>query len=265
MRQRSQSQGDKGNGATPGHLDGHQAPEGRPNGRGAEATTAREIATAPALIGSWKESVTGRRRRGTAGTETEKGETEGTGKDDVPVAQTETKTDEKGKEVAAAAGTVGMNAGKKKEMEEMKGAGERTGITIRIEALRGKSPGIRRTEQRRMIGGIKMKGTDTGKTGRQRGQAGVEAETGGIKAEERRRAGRESAATVERETESETENNVLTNAVVAKRGAIISGSPAMITVNIAIAEGVRALSKRQQYYFYSCFSSFSLSVVNHLY
>lgn len=88
-----------------------------------------------------------------------------------------------------------------------------------------------------------MTGTGTEKRGRPKGQAGVEAGRGGTKAGERRRAGKESAATAEIETGTEMENSVLTNVVVAKRGAIISESPVMTIVDIVNAEGVRALSK----------------------
>lgn len=94
-----------------------------------------------------------------------------------------------------------------------------------------------------MTGGIKMTGRGTEKKGRPKGRAGVEAGRGGTKVGERKRAGKESAATAETETGRETGNSALTNVVVAKTGAIISESPVMIIVNIVNAEGVRALSK----------------------
>lgn len=238
---RFQSRGGKGSGAAPGHPGERQALEGHPNGQEAGATTARETATAPALIESWKGSETARGRRGMARTGIG---TEGTGRDSGPAAQTGTKTVENAEEVAAAAGTEGANAKTKKGMAGMTGAGGRTGITIKIEELRGRDPGIRRAGERLMIEDIKMTGIGTEKTGRPKGQAGVEAGREGTKLGVRRKAGKESAATAERGTGSETENNVLTNVVVAKRGVNISASLVTTRVNTVIAEGVRALSKR---------------------
>lgn len=225
----------------PGHPDGRRAPEGHPNGQGAGATTARETATAPALTESWRGSVTARGRRGRAGTGIGREGTEGTGRDDGPAAPTGTKTDESVEELAAAAGTEGASAKTKKETAGTTGAGGRTGNTIKIEAPRGRGPGIKRAGQRPTTGGIKTTGRGTEKRGRPKGRAGVEAGRGSTKAGVRRRAGKERAA--ERETGRETEISALTNAVVAKRGAIISESPVMTIVNIVNAEGVRALSK----------------------
>lgn len=125
----------------------------------------------------------------------------------------------------------------------MTGAGGRTGITTKIEAPRGRGPGTRRAGERLTNGGTKTTGKGTGKRGRPKGRAGVEAETGGTKAGQKKRAGKEIGATAERGIESETESSVLTNVVVAKRGATISESPATTTVNTANAEGVTALSK----------------------
>ncbi len=227
----------------PGHPDGHRAPEGHPNGQGAGATTARETATAPALTESWRGSGTARGRKGRAGTGIGREGTEGTGRGDGPAAQTGTKTGENVEEVAAAAGNEGASAETKKETAGTTGAGGRTGNTIKIEALRGRSPGIKRAGERPMTGGIKTTGRGTERRGRPKGRAGVEAGRGSTKAGERRRAGKESAATAERGTGRETEISALTNVVVAKRGAIISGSPVMTIVNIVNAEGVRALSK----------------------
>lgn len=190
---------------------------------------------APALIVSWRESVTDRGRRGTAGTETGTGENEGRGKDGDPVVQTGTRNDVNAEEVVAAAGNEGANAGRRKEMG-MTGAERRTGIIIKIEALRGRGRGIRRAGPRMMSGGIKTTEKGTGKKGRPKGRAGVEAEKGGTKVGERRRARKESAATAERGIERGMEN--VTNIVVVKRGAIISESPVTTTVNIANAEGV---------------------------
>lgn len=221
----------------PGHPGGHRAPVGRPNGQGAGATIARESATGPALIESWRESVTGRGRRGKAGTETGRGGTEGTGKGDAPVARTET---ESAREVTAVAGTVGASARRRKGTAEMTGARGRTGITIKTEALRGRGPGIRRAGERLMTAGTRTIGKDTGMRGRPKGPAGVEAERGDTKVGQRRRAGKGSAATAGRGTGREMENSALTNVVAAKRGATISESPAMTIVDI---EGVRASSK----------------------
>lgn len=215
----SQNQGSKGNDAAPGRPDGHQAPEGHPNGQGAGATTARKNATAPALTENWK------------------------GSDGGLAAQTGTKTDENAEEAAVAAGTAGANVETKKETAGMTRAGGRTGNTIKIEAWRGRSPGIRRTGERPMTGGIKTTGRGTEKRGRPKGRAGVEAGRRDTKVVERRRAGRESLATAEIKTGRETEHSVLTNVVVAKRGAIIPESPVMTIVNIVNADGVRALSK----------------------
>lgn len=227
-----------------GRPDGHRAPGDRPNGQGAGAIIAREIAMAPALTESWRESGTGKGRRGRAGTGIGTEETEGTGRGGDPAAQTGTKTGENAEEAAAAAGNGETNAETKKGTAGMTGAGGRTGITIKREALRGRGPGIRRAGERRTTGGIKTTGRGTEKTGRPKGRAGVEAGRGSTRAE-RRRAGKESAATAERETGSGTENSDLTSVVVAKSGVIINVSPVTTTVNIVIAEGVRALSKRR--------------------
>lgn len=177
--------------------------------------------------------------------------TEGTGRDGGPAAQTGTRTDESVEGVAAAAGTERANVETKKETAGMTGAGGRTGSIIKIEAPRGKGPGTRRAGERPTTGGIKTTGRDTERTGRPNGRAGAEAGRGGTRAEARRKAGRESAATAEKETARETVSRGRTNVVVAKRGATISESPVTTTADIATAEGVRALSKRrpQQYNF----------------
>lgn len=238
-----------------GHPDGHRALGGHPNGQGAGATTVRETATAPALTESWRGSVIVRGKRGRAGTGIGREGTEGTGTDDGPAAQTGIKTGESVEEVAAAAGTERANVETKREMAGMTGAGGRTGNIIKIEALRERSPGIKRTGERLMTEGTKTTGRGTEKRGKPRGRAGVEAGKGGTKVEERRRAGKEIAATAEIETGRETESSVLINGVIAKRGAIISVSPVITIVNIVNAEGVRALSKchlQQHFYFYSC-------------
>lgn len=224
-----------------GHPDGRQAPEGHQNDQGAGATTARETATVLVLTESWNESVTGRGRRGKAGTGIGTEGTGGTGKDGDPAALTEPKIAENAGEVAAAAGTEGANGKRKKEMVGMTGAGERTGITIKTELMRGRGPGIRRAEERLMTGGIKTTGRDTETRGRPKGRAGVGAGRGSTKVGERRRAGKESVATAE--SEREMENSVLTNVAAAKTGVIISASPATTTANTVNADGVRAPSK----------------------
>lgn len=247
---------------SPGPPDGHRAPGDLLNGQGAGATTAIENAMVQALTTSWRGSVTGRGRRGRAGTEigtegTE--ETEETGRGDDPEAQTETKTDENVEEAAAAAGSEEANVKTKRGTEEMTGARGRTGITTKTAALRGSGLGIKRTGEKLMTGGIKTTGTGTERRGRQKGRVGVEAGRRGTKVGRRRRAGRESAPTAEKGTGIETENSVPTNVVVAKTGAIISESPVMIIVNIANAEGVRALSKCHHgaiLLLLLCFSSF---------
>lgn len=241
---------------SPGPQDGRRAPGDHPNGQGAEATTGRETATAPALTESWRGSVTARGRRGRAGIGIGTVGTEGTGRDDGPAAQTGTESVE---EVAAAAGTERANVETKTETAGMTGARGRTGSTIKIEAPRGRGPGIKRAGERLMTGGIKTTGRGTERRGRQKGRAGVEAGRGSTKVGQKRRAGEESAATAEIETGREMESSVLTNVVVAKRGAIIRESPVTTIVNIVNAEGVIALSKcrLQQYYFSSRFSSFS--------
>lgn len=177
--------------------------------------------------------MTGKGRRGRAGIGIE---TEGTGKDGGHAAQTGPKIAENVEEVTAVAETERVNAETKKETVGMIGAGGRTGIITKIEAARGRDPEIKRTEEKLMTGGIKMTGTE--KRGRAKGQAGVEAGREGTKVGEKRRAGKESAATAERETGREMENSVLTSVVVAKRGVIISVSLAMIIVNTVSAEGV---------------------------
>lgn len=151
----------------PGHPGGRRAPEGHPSGRGAEATTARKNATAPASTESWRESVTARRRRGTAGTGIEG--TEGTGRDGGPAVQTGTKTGENVEEVAVAAGNEGTNARTKKETAGRTRAGGRTGNTTKIEALRGRGPRIKRPGERLTTGGTKTTGRGTEKRGKPKG------------------------------------------------------------------------------------------------
>lgn len=124
----------------------------------------------------------------------------------------------------------------------MTGARRRTGITIKIEALRGRGPGTRRAGERLTTGGTKRTGRGTERRGKPKGRAGVEARKGSTKVE-RRRTGKESVATAERETGRKRENSDPTSIVVVKRGVFISASPIMTIVNIVNAEGVIALSK----------------------
>lgn len=192
----------------------------------------RGNATGRALTESWRESGTGRGRRGTEGTETGRG---GTGKDGDHVVQTGTGN---AKEVAAAAEKGGANAGRRKETEKI-GAGRRTGITTRTGALRERGPETGRAEQRTTTGDTKTIETDTGKTGRPKGRVGAEAEKGGIRAAQRKRPGREIAATAKSGKESAP-----TNVAAAKRGVATSEIPAMsIVVNTVNGKEARALSK----------------------
>lgn len=141
----------------------------------------RETATGPALTESWRGSETVRGRRGKAGTEIGIEGTEGTGRGGAPAAQTGTKNGENAKEVAVAAGNEGVNVETKTEMAGMTGAGGRTGSTIKIEAQRGRGPGIKRTGEKLMTRGIKTTGTDTETRGRPKGRAGVEVGRGGTR------------------------------------------------------------------------------------
>lgn len=228
----------------PGPPDGHRALGDPLNGQGAGATTERETATAPALTESWRGSVTVRGKRERVGTVIGREGIEGIGIGDGPAAQTGIKTDESVEEVAAAAETERANVETKTEMVGMTGAGGRTGNIIKIEALRERNPGIKRTGERLMTEGIKTTGRGTEKKEKPKGQAGVEAGKGSTKVGERRRAGKEIAATAEIETGRETESSVLTNVVVAERRVIISESLVTTIVNTVNAEGVRALNKR---------------------
>lgn len=240
---------------SPGHPDGRRAPGGHPNGQGAGATTAKRNATAPALTESWRGSVTDRGRRGrggTAGTGIGTEGTAGTGRGGGPAAQTGTTSGESAGKVAAPVGSERASVETKRGTAGRTGARGRTGSTIKIEAPRGRSPGTKRTGERLRTGGTKTTGRGTERRGRPNGRVGVEARRGSTRAGERRRAGRESAATAGRESGRETESSAHTNVAAAEREATTSGSPVTIT-DIVNAEGVRALSKcrLQQYYFYS--------------
>lgn len=108
-----------------GHQNRHQVQKSPPNGQGAGATTARKNDTAPALTESWRGSGTARRKRGGA-------ESEGTGRNGGPAAQTETKTEGSVKRVAA--GTERTNAGTKKETAGTTRTRGKRGNTIKTEA-----------------------------------------------------------------------------------------------------------------------------------
>lgn len=222
-----------------GRPDVHPALGGHPKGRGAGATIVRKTVMAPALTASWRGSATVSGKRGRVGTGIGREGTEGTGRGDGPAAQTGIRTGESVEEVTAAAGTGRASVETKKETAAMTGAGGRTGNTIKIEALRERGPGTRRAGQKLMTGGIKTTGRGTGRIGKPRGQAGVEAGKGSTKVVERRRAGKETAATAEIESGSEMESSALT-----KRGATITESQATTIADIVNAEGVRAPTKR---------------------
>lgn len=213
---------------------------GHPGGRGAGVTIKRKNATGPALIVSWRGSVTVRGKRGKA--EIAIG-TEGTGTGDGPAAQTGTKSGESAEEAAVAAGTERASAETKRETAAMTGTGGRRGSIIKTGVQRERSPGTRRAEETQMTEDTKRTGTGTGTRGRPRGQARVEVGRGSIKAAERRKAGNEIAATAETESERETESSGPTKGAAAKSGATTSGSPVTITVNTANAGRVGAPSK----------------------
>lgn len=246
-----------------GHPDAHPALGGHPKGQGAGATIVRKTVMAPALTASWRGSVTVKGKRGKAGTGIGREGTEGRGREDGPAAQTGIRTDESVEEVTAAAGTERASVETKKETAAMTGAGGRTGNIIKIEALRERSPGTRRTGEKLMTGGIKTTGRGTGRKGKPKGQAGVEAGKGSTKVEERRRTGKEIVATAEIESGREMESNALT-----KRGATITESQVTTIVDIVNAEGVRAPTKRRlQQCFYFCsrvFLPFFLSKLSDL-
>lgn len=189
---------------------------------------------------SWRGSVTGREKSGTA---TGRGGTEGTGRGDGHAALTGIKTG--GSAEAAAAATGRANVGRKTETAGRSAADGRRGITTKREALIKRSLERRRAGERLTTEGIKTTGRGTGRRGRRRGRAGVEAGKGGTRVAERRRAGR-----AEMESGRGTESSAHTNGVAAKRGATISGSRATTTAGIANAGEAGAPSKcRLQKYF----------------
>lgn len=182
-----------------------------------------------------------------------RGETEGTGKDGGPAVLTGTKTGGSVEEVAAAAETERVNVETKTETAGTTAAGGRKGITIKIEAPRGRGRERKRAGERLMTEGIKMTGRGTEKRGNLSGRAGVEAGKEGTKAAERRRAGKEIVATAGIESGRETESSAPTNGAAAKRGATISESRVTTIVDIVNADGARALIKcHLQKDFYSC-------------
>lgn len=179
-----------------------------------------------------------RGKRGKAGIEIGTEGTEATGTGGGRAVQTGTKSGESAEKAEAAAGTERVSVETKKETAAMTKTGGRRGSIIKTGAQRERSPGTRRAGENLTTEDTKR--TGTGRRGRPRGQAGVEAGTGSIKAAERRKAGSEIAAAVERETESSDP----TKGAAAKRGATTNESPATTTVNTANAEGVEAPNKK---------------------
>lgn len=145
-------------------------------------------------------------------------------------------------EVAAAAGTGGMNEETKRGMEGMTGAGRKTGITTKIGALRESDPEIERAGKRKRTEGIKTTGKDTEMRKRQRDQVGVEAGKKGTKVE-KKKAGNGSEVTAERENGTERESRGLTDVVVVEIEVITSMSQVMIIVN-NMNTGGRALTEQ---------------------
>lgn len=196
----------------------------------------------PALTVSWSGNVTAKRRSETEIGREENGEIE---TDGGHAAQTGTKTAVNAEEAVAAAGTGEMSEETKRGTEVMTEAKGKTETTTKTGAPRESGHGIERAGKRRRTEDIKMIGSDTERRGRPKGRAGVEAGRKGTKLE-KKKVGNVSEATAKRGNETGTgkENHGLTNVVVAKKGAIISGSLVMTIVNIVNAEGVRALIKQ---------------------
>lgn len=211
----------------------------------------------PALTVSWRGSAIVRGKRGKA--EIEIG-TEGTGTGGGPAAQTGPKSGESAEKVAAAAGTERASVETKRETAAMTGSGGRRGSIIKTGVQRERGPGTRRAGENQMTEDTKRTGTGTGTRGRPRGQAGVVAGTGSLKAAERRKAGNEIAATAGRESERGTESSDPTKGAAAKSGATTSESPVTITANTASAGGVGAPSKTRfpKYFYFGVGSSFLL-------
>lgn len=229
------------------HPDERRVLGGHPGDREAGVTITRKNATGPASTVNWKGSVIVRGKRGKAGIEIGTEETETGGG---PAAQTGTKNGESAEKAAAAAGTKRASVETKRETAGMTGTGGRRGSIIKTGAQRERGPGTRRAGENLTTDDTKRTGTGT--RGRPRGQAGVEAGTGSIKAAGRRKLGNEIAAAAEIESERETEISDPTNGAAAKRGATTSESPATITVNTANVGGVEAPSKKrflQHFYF----------------
>lgn len=222
-----------------GHPDERRVLGGHLGGREAGVIIKRKNAMGPALTVSWRGSVIVRGKRGKAGIEIGTEGTEATETGGGRAVQTGTKSEESVEKAEAAAGTERVSVETKKETAAMTETEGRRGSIIKTGAQRERGPGTRRAGENLTTKDTKR--TGTGKSGRPRGQAGVEAGTGSIKAAERRKAGSEIAAAVE--IEREMESSGPTKGAAAKRGATTE-SPAMTTVNTANAEGVEAKSKK---------------------
>lgn len=216
-----------------GHPDELRAPGGLLNGRGAEVTIGKKIATGPALTASWRGSATDREKSGTA---TGKGATEVTGSGVGHAAQTGIKSGGNAEKVAAAA--VRASVATKTETAGTTAAGGRRGITIKREAPTERGPERRRAEERLTTEGTKRTGRGTERRGRLRGRAGVEAGKGGTRAAETRRAGRAGTG-----SGRGTGSSARTSGAAAKSGATISGSRATTTAGRANAGEAGALIK----------------------
>lgn len=223
-----------------GRPDELRAPGGLQNGRGAEVTIGRKIATGPVLTVSWRGNATGREKSGTG---TGRGATEVTGRGGAHAVRTGIKSGGSAEEVAAAAGRA--NDATKTERAGTTAADGRRGITIKIEALTERSLERRRAGERLTTDGTKRTGRGTERRGRPRGRAGVEAGKGGTRVAETRRARR--AGT---ESGRGTGSSARTSGAAAKSGATISGSRATTTASIANAGEAGAPTKlRLQKYF----------------
>lgn len=238
-----------------GRPDERRVPGGHPGGQEAGVTIKRKNATGPALTGSWRGSAIVRGKRGKAGIEIGTEGTEATETGSGRAVQTGTKSGESAEKAEAAAGTERASVETKKETAAMTGTGRRRGSIIKTGAPRERGPGTRRAGENLTTKDTKRTGTGT--RGRPRGQAGVEAGTGSIKAAERRKAG--SAIAAAAEIESETESSDPTKGAAAKRGATTNESPATTTVNTANAEGVEAPSNKAVSATFLLISSFPIS------
>lgn len=141
-------------------------------------------------------------------------------------------------EVTAAAGTGGQSEETKRGMEEMRGAGEKTGKPTKTGVQRENDPGTGRTGRTKRTAGIKTIGSGTERRGKLK-EAEVEARKNGTKMR-RKKVVNMSKVTAVRKSEIEMES-ALINVAAAKKDPITSASQVMIIVNTVTAEGVRAL------------------------